>query len=148
MSTGSIPTGELTAVVDDFLQPNGLAFSPDETVLYIADSGASHDETCAPPHAGIRCHRGQAPVQRPRLLPISTMACPTACGLDTAGRLWCSAADGVHCFAPDGTLLGKIKIPQTVANLCFGGPRKNRLFITATHSLYAIYVNVTGCARP
>jgi gluconolactonase len=141
------PDGELTAVVDDFLQPNGLAFSPDEKVLYIADSGASHDEN-APRHVrafdvieGKRLSNG-------RVFADIDNGVPDGMRVDTAGRLWCSAADGVHCFAPDGALLGKIKIPQTVANLCFGGPRKNRLFITATRSLYAIYVNVTGCARP
>lgn len=139
--------GELTAVVDDFLQPNGLAFSPDEKVLYIADSGASHDEN-APRHVrafdvieGKRLSNG-------RVFADIDNGVPDGMRVDTAGRLWCSAADGVHCFAPDGAFLGKIKIPQTVANLCFGGPRKNRLFITATRSLYAIYVNVTGCARP
>jgi gluconolactonase len=65
-----------------------------------------------------------------------------------AGNLWSSAGDGVHCFAPDGTLLGKILVPQTVANLTFGGPRRNRLFIAATTSLYSIYVTATGAQIP
>jgi gluconolactonase len=73
---------------------------------------------------------------------------PDGIRFDTAGNLWSSARDGVHCFSPDGTLLGKIKIPQTVANLTFGGPRRNRLFITATTSLYAIYLTTNGAQRP
>jgi len=68
--------------------------------------------------------------------------------VDADGNLWTSAADGVHCYAPDGTILGKIKIPEVVANLTFGGPRKNRLFITATSSLYAVYVAATGVQTP
>ena len=66
--------------------------------------------------------------------------------VDTAGNVWTSAADGVHCFAPDGTLLGKILIPEPVANVEFGGPKRNRLFICATSSLYALYVNARGCS--
>jgi len=68
--------------------------------------------------------------------------------VDVHGNLWTSAGDGVHCYAPDGTLLGKIAVPEVVANLCFGGPKRNRLFICATTSLYAIYVQTAGCRRP
>ena len=68
--------------------------------------------------------------------------------VDTAGNVWTSAGDGVHVFAPDGTLLGKILIPEAVANVEFGGPKRNRLFICATTSLYALYVNARGCAPP
>ncbi len=67
---------------------------------------------------------------------------------DVDGNLWSSAADGVHCFHPDGTLLGKILVPQAVANLTFGGPRRNRLFITASTSLYAIYTATRGAQVP
>jgi gluconolactonase len=67
--------------------------------------------------------------------------------VDANGHLWLSAGDGVHCHAPDGTLLGKIRVPETVANLCFGGPKLNRLFICATTSLYAVYVNARGAPR-
>jgi gluconolactonase len=63
---------------------------------------------------------------------------------DTAGRLWTSAGDGVHCYDPDGTLLGKVRVPETVANVCFGGPKRNRLYICATTSLYAILLPVNG----
>lgn len=73
---------------------------------------------------------------------------PDGFHVDTLGNVWTSAGDGVHCFAPDGTLLGKILVPQTVANLTFGGPRRNRLFITATRSLYAVYTTATGAQYP
>jgi gluconolactonase len=73
---------------------------------------------------------------------------PDGIRVDIAGNLWSSAADGVHCFSPEGILLGKILVPQVVANLTFGGPRRNRLFITATTSLYSIYTTTTGAQRP
>jgi gluconolactonase len=65
--------------------------------------------------------------------------------VDTKGRIWTSAGDGVHCYDPDGTLIGKVRIPEFVSNLAFGGEKKNRLFITGTTSLYAAYVTATGC---
>jgi gluconolactonase len=64
--------------------------------------------------------------------------------VDRVGRIWASAQDGVHCHGSDGTLIGKIRIPEIVSNLTFGGPRRNRLFITATSSLYAVYVTANG----
>jgi len=63
-------------------------------------------------------------------------------------NIWTSAGDGVHCYSPDGTLLGKINVPEVVANVCFGGPKRNRLFIAATTSLYAIFVQTQGALRP
>ncbi len=68
--------------------------------------------------------------------------------VDTDGNLWSSARDGVHCVAPDGHLMGKILVPETVSNLCFGGRAKQQLFITATTSLYAITLNRSGIQRP
>jgi len=138
--------GEPVSVADDFAQPNGLAFSPDETVLYVADSAASHD-------AGLPRHIRAFDVADGRLRNGRVFAhidkgIPDGIRTDSAGNLWSSAADGIHCFAPDGTLLGKILVPETVANLTFGGPRRNRLFITATTSLYAIYVTASGAQRP
>ena len=76
------------------------------------------------------------------------MGLPDGFRFDTDGNLWTSAGDGVHCFSPEGALLGKIRTPQTVANVTFGGPRRNRLFITATKSLYAVYLTVTGAQYP
>jgi gluconolactonase len=68
--------------------------------------------------------------------------------VDAKGHIWTSAADGVHVYAPDATLIGKIKVPEVVANVCFGGPKRNRLYICATSSLYAIYVNARGASWP
>ncbi|MBD8652550.1 SMP-30/gluconolactonase/LRE family protein [Rhizobium sp. CFBP 13726] len=136
-------TGEIDAVVTDFGQPNGIAFSPDEKILYVADSSSSHDPS-APRH--IRAFD----VVDGRQLKNSRVFCDIDNGLadgfrvDVAGNVWTSAGDGVHCFGPDGKLLGKILLPQTAANLTFGGPRRNQLFITATKSLYAIFLATTG----
>jgi len=136
-------TGEIDAVVTDFGQPNGLAFSPDEKILYVADSSSSHDPS-APRH--IRAFD----VVDGRQLKNSRVFCDIDNGLadgfrvDVDGNVWTSAGDGVHCFGPDGKLLGKILLPQTAANLTFGGPRRNQLFITATKSLYAIFLATTG----
>ncbi|GGG11304.1 gluconolactonase [Rhizobium wenxiniae] len=136
-------TGEIDAVVTDFGQPNGLAFSPDETILYVADSSSSHDPD-RPRH--IRAFD----VVDGRKLTNSREYCTIDTGLpdgfrvDVYGNVWTSAGDGVHCFGPEGKLLGKILIPQTVANVTFGGPRRNRLFITATRSLYAVYTATIG----
>ncbi|TCL67250.1 SMP-30/gluconolactonase/LRE family protein [Rhizobium sp. BK251] len=140
-------TDELDAVVDDFGQPNGLAFSPDETKLYIADSAASHD-TNAPRHIRVFDVVDGRRLANGRVFCNLDSGIPDGFRLDTAGNLWTSAADGVHCFSPEGALLGKIKVPQTVSNLTFGGPRRNRLFITATRSLYSIYVTATGAQTP
>jgi gluconolactonase len=73
---------------------------------------------------------------------------PDGIRTDVNGNLWSSAGDGVHCFDPTGKLIGKIRVPQTVANLTFGGPKRNRLFIAATRSLYSLYVAVTGSQLP
>ncbi|WP_275786021.1 SMP-30/gluconolactonase/LRE family protein [Pararhizobium gei] len=140
-------TGDLAAVVSDFLQPNGLAFSPDETKLYVADSGASHDETAAR-HIRLFDIGPNGSLSGGRAFCTIDNGIPDGLRVDVSGNLWSSAADGVHCFAPDGTLIGKIKVPQTVANLTFGGQRRNRLFITATQSLYAIYLTTSGATWP
>ena len=137
-------SGAVDLVADDFVKPNGLAFSPDESVLYIADTGASH-ASGGPRH--IRRLEVSADGKR---LGKSTVFATCDHGLfdgfrvDTEGRIWSSAGDGVHAFDPDGTLLGKLLVPEPVANVCFGGPKRNRLFICATSSLYAIYLNAKG----
>jgi gluconolactonase len=139
-------TGEIATVVEDFVKPNGLAFSPDEKILYVADSAASHDPNA--PH-----HIRAFDVVDGRKLTNSRVFCDIKVGIpdgfriDVNGNMWTSA-DGVECYAPDGTLLGRIRVPEVVANVTFGGKRRNRLFITATTSLYAIYVNTTGVQRP
>ncbi|PDT44340.1 SMP-30/gluconolactonase/LRE family protein [Sinorhizobium fredii] len=139
--------GEVEAIVMDFNQPNGLAFSPDEGTLYVADSGASHDERL-PRHIRAFDVVDGRRLENDRVFASIDDGIPDGIRTDLAGNLWSSAGDGVHCFAPDGSLLGKIFVPQTVANLTFGGPRRNRLFIAATSSLYSIYVAVTGTQVP
>ena len=112
--------------------------------MYIADTGASHD-----PNGPRHIRRFKVSRNGRRLGESSVFA---ECGsgifdgfrLDREGRLWCSAGDGVHVYASDGRLLGKIRVPETVANVCFGGPKRNRLFICATSSLYAVYLQVNG----
>lgn len=141
-------SGELTAVITDFVQPNGLAFSPDETKLFVADSAYSHDEK-APRHIRVfDVVDGGKSVTGGKVFSTIDNGLPDGFRFDTDGNLWTSAGDGVHCFSPEGQLLGKIKTPQTVANLTFGGPRRNRLFIAATKSLYAVYLTVSGAQYP
>ncbi|TCR00437.1 SMP-30/gluconolactonase/LRE family protein [Neorhizobium sp. JUb45] len=135
--------GRLDAVITDFGQPNGLAFSPDEKTLYVADSSSSHD-TSAPRHIRALDMAEDGHVSNSRVFCELDNGLPDGFRLDVHGNLWTSAGDGVHCFGPNGKLLGKILIPQTVANITFGGPRKNRLFITATRSLYAVYTATNG----
>ena len=136
-------TGALEAVITDFGQPNGLAFSPDETRLYVADSASSHDVT-APRHIRVFDVVGEKTVANGRVFCSLDNGLPDGFRIDVQGNLWTSAGDGVHCFSPEGTLLGKILVPQTVANLTFGGPRRNRLFITATTSVYSVFVATNG----
>lgn len=139
--------GTLDVVADDFVKPNGLAFSPDESLLYVADSGVSHDPD-GPHH--IRAFRvgKSGKLSGGRVFAEVSPGLPDGFRVDTDGNVWTSAGDGVHCYAPDGALLGKIHIPETTANVTFGGPRRNRLFITATTSLYSVFVGATGAQRP
>ena len=137
-------TGAVDKVTDDFVKPNGLAFSPDESTLYIADTGASHDPK-GPRH--IRQFKLSADgrkLESGKLFATCTNGLFDGFRLDREGRLWCSAHDGVHAYSADGRLIGKIRIPETVANVCFGGPKRNRLFICATSSLYALYLKANG----
>jgi len=143
----SADLSEITVVADDFAKPNGLAFSPDEKTFYIADSGVSHDPD-GPHHIRAFDVREDGTLFNNRVFANVSPGLPDGFRLDTEGNIWTSAADGVHCYAPDGTLLGKIKVPEVVANLTFGGPRKNRLFITGTTSLYAVFVSATGAQTP
>ena len=135
-------SGAVERVADDFDKPNGLAFSPDESVLYIADTGASH-------RADGPRHIRKFAVEGKRLKPLGVFAeCSNGLfdgfRVDVQGRIWTSAADGVHVYHPDGTLIGKVRIPEIVANVCFGGAKRNRLLVCATSSLYAVYLNTTG----
>ncbi|MFM0219196.1 MULTISPECIES: SMP-30/gluconolactonase/LRE family protein [Paraburkholderia] len=137
---------QVRLVSDDFVKPNGLAFSPDESKLYIADSAASHDDN-APRHIRVFDVASNGALRNGRVFVEMQSGVPDGMRVDEHGNVWTSAEDGVHCYAPDGALLGKILIPDVVANLTFGGQRRNRLFITATSSVYALHVGVRGAAR-
>lgn len=140
-------SGQLTLVSDDFERPNGLAFSPDEKLLYIADTGRTHRPD-GPHHIRVFEVGGDDRLGGGRVFATISPGLADGLRLDERGNVWTSAGDGVHCYAPDGSLLGKILVPEVVSNVCFGGPRNNRLFITATSSLYAIYLAVNGARRP
>ncbi len=142
-------SGALTVVVGDFVKPNGLAFSPDERILYIADTGASHDPDNGPRHIrACAVNADGATLGRSTVFATCTAGLFDGFRLDTEGRIWTSAADGVHIYHPDGTLIGKVAIPEIVANLCWGGPKQNRLFICGTTSLYAVMTHTNGAVRP
>ncbi|MBC2774706.1 SMP-30/gluconolactonase/LRE family protein [Rhizobium sp. AQ_MP] len=132
------PDGQLDAMVTDLVQPNGLALSPDEATLFVVDSGVeparlmkyelSSEGNLNPGILFSECSNGMYDGLR----------------LDSAGYIWTSAGDGVHCLDHNGRVIGKILIPETVSNVCFGGPDRNRLYITATRNLYAVYLNASG----
>jgi gluconolactonase len=133
-------SGEVRIVADDFTKPNGLAFSPDETELYIVDTALKHIRRFTADADGA-LHGGEV---------FATCDAGTFDGIrfDDAGRLWAAAHDGLHCFDPDGTLIGKLRVPEVVANFTFGGIKRNELYITATSSLYSIRVKVNGARYP
>ena len=135
-------SGQVTLVASDFVQPNGLAFSPDESLLYIVDTGITH-KVDGPHHVRRfkMAGNGQSLAGGGEVFATCPVGLYDGFRLDTHGNLWLSAGDGVHCHAPDGTLLGKIRVPETVANVCFGGPKLNRLFICGTTSLYSVFLN-------
>lgn len=140
-------SGALGIVAEDFDKPNGLAFSADERTLYIADSGQSHGRD-KPHHVRALTIGPDGAFGRASLFAKIEPGIPDGLRLDVDGHLWISAADGVHCYEPDGTLIGKILVPEPVANLTFGGKRRNRLFITASTSLYAVFLNTKGLQQP
>jgi gluconolactonase len=133
----------LSIATDELSKPNGLAFSPDEKTLFVADSGATHDPQG--PHEIVAFDvAAERALTRRRTFAVIEPGVPDGFRIDIEGNIWTSAADGVHCIAPDGELIGKILVPETVTNLAFGGPKRNRLFITAAASLYSVYVGIRG----
>jgi gluconolactonase len=140
-------TGDLEIAADDFEGPNGLAFSPDERLLYVAESGGQFD---AQPRQYIRRFSVQEDGCLSSGEQFYKVSPDFADGfrVDEQGNVWSSAADGVHCISPEGKLLGKILTPSLVSNLAFGGRNRARLFLCASHRLMAIYTNVRGCVRP
>jgi gluconolactonase len=135
---------------DDFDQPNGICFSPDESKLYVADSGRPHHimvydvQPVAPEKISLIPWR----LKSGREFCVIDRGVPDGIRCDEHGNIWSSAGDGVEVFAPDGTKLGNIAVPETPANLCFGGSDGQMLFITARTSLYAIHTNVKGAPQP
>jgi gluconolactonase len=141
-------SGHVSVVASDFVQPNGLAFSPDESLLYIVDTGMTHVEG-GPHHVRrFRVAADGATLSGGEVFATCPIGLYDGLRTDVHGNLWLSAGDGVHCHASDGSVLGKIRVPETVANVCFGGSKLNRLFICATTSLYAIYLNTRAAGRP
>jgi gluconolactonase len=124
-------TKELKAVASDFDRPNGLCFSPDEKLLYIADSGK-------PRHIRVFEVASDNTLRNGRVFCTIDVGGPDGIRCDNLGNVWSSAGDGVHIFSPRGELIGKILVPETPANLCFGSEEGKRLFITARTSLYSI----------
>jgi gluconolactonase len=135
-------TNEITAVVTDMQKPNGLAFSPDETLLYITDTSASHD---ADGFHHLRVYNivNGSNAKNGRLFTEISPGLPDGFRLDVHGNLFISSEDSVQIYSPEAKCLGKIKVPEKVGNLTFGGPQRNRLFIAASSSLYAITLNTT-----
>lgn len=133
-------TGEVARVADDFERPNGLAFSLDESRLYIADTRRRHVRLFDV-HDNGTLSGGKVFAQGSDDDNFDGMR------LDDKGRVWAAAGKSVLCYDPDGTLIGRLRLPESVANLVFGGLKRNRLFIAASSSLYSVMLNVTG-ARP
>ena len=140
---------KLSIASDAFDCPNGLCFSPDESMLYIAETGRM-GEACAKRQIlmfdvkdGARGQLGKA---RPFYAPEIGAADGFRC--DEDGNIWTSAGDGVHCISPKGELLGKIRVPEIVSNITFGGRHRSRLFICASNSVYAVYLNRRGAPPP
>jgi gluconolactonase len=135
--------GTVRVAAGDFVRPNGLAFSPDERHLYVADTGASHVPN-GPRHIRVFAVADDGRLSGGEVFATCTAGFFDGFRFDEAGRIWASAADGVHCYDPDGMLLGKVRVPEVVANVAFGGPKRNRLFICGTTSLYSVMLPVNG----
>jgi len=136
-------SGAVCVVADDFAKPNGLAFSPDEKKLYIADTGRTHGRDL-PAHIRVFDVCDDGSLGRSKVFSDCTAGLFDGFRIDEAGRLWSSSAEGVHCLESDGTLIGKLLVPEVVSNICFGGIKRNQLFICGTTSLYTTYLHVNG----
>lgn len=140
-------TGALAAVITDMVKPNGLAFSPDEGLLYVADTGATHVEN-GPQHIRTFSVGDGGTVSGGEVFATSNCGLFDGFRVDIHGNIWTSAGDGVHCLTPEGALIGKILTGEVVANVEFGGIKRNRLYICATTTLRSVYLNTQAAARP
>jgi gluconolactonase len=139
-------SGDLTPMVTDMVDPNGLAFAPDERVLYVSDTGWVRDKS-APRH--IRAYDVVAGAcVNGRVFAEIGVGWPDGFRVDEAGRVWSSSGDGVRVFAPGGELLLHVPVPEKIGNLCFGGPDGDDLYIAATSSLYRIKTSTRNAPRP
>lgn len=136
-------TGACTVATDDLVRPNGLAFSVDGRRLYVSDTGASHVRD-GPRHIRAFDVDEHGALSGGTVFADCTVGAFDGFRLDDAGRIWTSAGDGVHCYEPDGALIGKVRVPEVVANVAFGGPKRNRLFVCATTSVYSVLLPVNG----
>ncbi|MBM3808440.1 MAG: SMP-30/gluconolactonase/LRE family protein [Acidimicrobiia bacterium] len=135
-------TSQIEKVADGFGGPNGLCFSPDYKLLYVADTGAPREiRVFEVDGTSLRNGKTFAKLDIP-----GTGAPAAADGIrcDTDGNIWAGARPGVQIIAPTGERIGMIRLPENCANVCFGGTKRNRLFMTASQSLYSVYVNVSG----
>ena len=140
-------TGQATIVTDGVVKrPNGLAFSPDEKKLYVDRERARRARDLRV----RRERRRQARAMASKLIVCAKEETPDGFRVDVDGNLWCgwgmgtAELDGVRIFNPQGAPIGHISLPERAANVCFGGPKRNRLFMAACHSIYALYVNTQG----
>ncbi|WP_326947036.1 SMP-30/gluconolactonase/LRE family protein [Amycolatopsis sp. NBC_01307] len=134
--------GEVRIVADDFSRPNGLAFSADESLLYIADTRQE------PSHIRVFDVRADGTLTGGEIFGTCDSGGFDGVRVDSEGNVWTAAHDGLHCFAPDGTRIGKLRMPEVCSNFTFGGERRNELFITASSSLYTLRVTVNGARYP
>lgn len=137
------PNGTIEAVITDMVRPNGLAFSLDEKQLYVVDTGRTHGPE-HPAHIRVFDVDERGKVSGGRVFADCTAGLFDGFRLDDAGRIWTSAADGIHCYDPDGRLIGKVFVPEVTANCVFGGAKRNVLYICGTTSLYAVRLMVNG----
>ncbi len=137
-------TGEITAVSEDFDKPNGLAFSPDESLLYVGDTGRTHGEFR--PHQLMVfdvVEQGTA-LANPRVFAVIEPVVPDGFKADVLGNLYVTAGDGIQVYNPQGRMIGKIRTPQVAANCCFGTSDNRTLFIGATNSIWSVRLNTSG----
>jgi gluconolactonase len=137
-------SGEVAAVITEMHKPNGIAFSPDESLLYVADTGMTHDPSVAPVIRRYKVGADGRSVSDGAVFATSKNGLFDGFRVDTLGNVWSSTGTGVDCYHPDGTLLGYIPIPEIVGNVTFGGPKRNRLYICGQTSLYSLFLNTQG----